>query len=91
MSINYKHNALLRLLKCDYLNKQLLLLLFEICIQCKMNFTNEYINEAINFIDNPSVTTTDTTIHEKRKKQFEDGKYKSIIENQSDKINKLLN
>ena len=92
--INYKSKyddtVLLTLLESDYLNKrEWLLLLFDICNQCKINFTKDIINQAINYINKPC--DYDGNIIKKKKEEFKDGKYKLLIENEYNKLNKLLN
>ena len=85
-AINYKdsrwrYSALDQLLRRDHLNKEWLLLLFKICNQCKTNFTKQIIDKAIDYIDN----------NQDENDKFKDGKYKLIIENEYNKLNKLLN
>ena len=90
--INYKdpngNNVLCYLLTNNYVAKSMLPLLFEICNKCKTNFTKETIEKALNYVDH--IVKNDNEYNRAKKQEFENGNYKSIIENEYNKLEKIL-
>ena len=73
---NNRYDNLLKiLLRSDYVSEEWLLLIFDICRNCKINFNTKVINESIQYIDEKC-----------NDKKFKDTKYKLIIQNQYNEL-----